>query len=79
MRKISSLLFLCFYLLMVQSATAQNAPAPIKLIDFVLTPSAADWKYKINQQATLQVTVLINDVPLKDAILPMHMDLKCCR
>jgi cephalosporin-C deacetylase len=67
MRKAGFLWLLCLCLLLVQAAAAQNSPAPLKLISFVLTPSAADWKYAVNQHATAQITVLKNDVPLEDA------------
>jgi cephalosporin-C deacetylase len=62
-------LSLSFYLLIVWQAAAQNAPAPLKLIDFVLTPGAADWKYTVNQPASVQVTVLKNDVPLEEVAI----------
>jgi len=60
---------LCFFLLLLRQADAQNAPAPLKLIHFVLTPTAADWKYAVNQPASVQVTVLKNDVPLEDVTI----------
>ncbi|WP_114781408.1 acetylxylan esterase [Botryobacter ruber] len=58
------LLFACF--LFILSAAAQNSPAPIKLVNIVLTPSAADWKYSVNQNATVEVSVLKYGVPLED-------------
>ncbi|ALI97837.1 acetylxylan esterase [Rufibacter tibetensis] len=60
-------LFCCLFLL--RQAGAQNSPAPLKLINFVLTPSAEDWTYPVNKTATVDVTVLKNDVPLKDATI----------
>lgn len=68
MRKPCLLLLLCFYLLL-QKGNAQNAPAPLKLLTFVLTPSAANWTYPVNQPASVQVTLLKNDVPLPEATI----------
>jgi cephalosporin-C deacetylase len=65
MRNPLHFLLLCFYLLLWQPAKAQNSPAPLKLVTFVMTPSADDWKYTVNQPASVQVTVLKNDVPLR--------------
>lgn len=48
---------------------AQNSPAPIKLIDILLTPDQADWKYEVDQTATVMVTVLKNGVPVENARL----------
>lgn len=50
----------------VVEVSAQNAPAPLKLIEFTLTPDAADWNYKIGQPASVQVTVLRFGVPVKN-------------
>ncbi len=67
------MLSLNLYLLTLQHTEAQNSPAPLKLIDFVLTPSANDWKYAVNQTASVQVTVLKNDVPLEDATISYEL------
>jgi cephalosporin-C deacetylase-like acetyl esterase len=56
-------------LLLIQPAQAQNSPAPLKLITIVLSPSAADWQYAVNQPASVQVTVCKNDVPLADVTI----------
>ena len=37
---------------------AQNTPAPIKLIDILLTASHPDWNYKLNEEATVKISVL---------------------
>jgi cephalosporin-C deacetylase-like acetyl esterase len=66
MRKILFLLSVCLLLIGISQGIAQNSPAPIKLISFVLTPSAPDWKYAVNQSASVQIMVLKNDVPLED-------------
>lgn len=44
---------------------AQNSPAPIKLIELVLTPDAKDWTYKVNQEASVQVSVFQYGVPME--------------
>ena len=49
------------------TTVAQNSPAPRKLIEFVLTPDVADWNYKVNQNAAVQVSVYKYGIPLKDA------------
>ncbi|KAA6432328.1 acetylxylan esterase [Rufibacter glacialis] len=67
MRKTYFLLTLCLYLLLSGQVGAQNSAAPLKLISFVLTPNAADWKYNVNQSASVQVMVFKNDVPLEGA------------
>jgi cephalosporin-C deacetylase len=46
---------------------AQNSPAPVKLIEFVLTPDSKDWNYETGQNAVVQVSVLKFGVPMKDA------------
>jgi cephalosporin-C deacetylase len=57
-------LFIC--LLLISSANAQNSPAPIKFIEFVLTPDSHDWNYKVNQNALVKVSVLKYGEPLKN-------------
>jgi cephalosporin-C deacetylase len=52
---------------------AQNSPAPIKFIDFVLTPSSNDWNYTINQKASVQVSVLRFGVPMKDVTIAYEL------
>ena len=52
---------------------SQNSPAPRKLIEFVLTPDAADWNYKVNQNAAVQVSVFRYGVPMKDATVTYEM------
>jgi cephalosporin-C deacetylase-like acetyl esterase len=68
MRIFYRLLILSFCLL-VRAAHAQNTPAPLKLLTFVLTPSAANWTYQVNQPASVQVMLLQNDVPLQEATI----------
>ncbi|OQP47286.1 hypothetical protein A4H97_07220 [Niastella yeongjuensis] len=59
--------------LLTVTARAQNSPAPRKLIEFVLTPDAVDWNYKVNQSAAVQVSVFRYGVPLKDATVSYEM------
>jgi cephalosporin-C deacetylase len=46
---------------------AQNAPAPLKMISFVLTPDAADWNYKTDQNASVQISAYRFGVPVSNA------------
>ncbi|WP_324678121.1 acetylxylan esterase [Hymenobacter sp. GOD-10R] len=69
MRKSRFLLSICLLVLGIHLGLAQNSPAPLKLISFVLTPSAPEWKYAVNQTASVQVLVLKNDVPLEEATI----------
>ncbi len=58
---------LCILLLFCNSfhlLKAQNSPAPIKLVQFVLTPNHADWNYKLHEQATLKIMVHKYGVPI---------------
>ncbi|TXK36491.1 acetylxylan esterase [Pontibacter qinzhouensis] len=55
----------CCFLFLLQAA-AQNSPAPIKLVDILLTPDAKDWNYAVNQQASVEVTVLKYGMPQPD-------------
>jgi cephalosporin-C deacetylase-like acetyl esterase len=62
-----NLLFsILFSVCILGRGVAQNSPAPIKFIDFVLTPNSGDWIYKLNQNATVQITVLQFGVPMND-------------
>ncbi|WP_187262039.1 acetylxylan esterase [Pontibacter beigongshangensis] len=60
--------FLCCYICCTQ-AVAQNSPAPIKLVDILLTPDAKDWNYLTGQKATVTVSILQFGVPREDAII----------
>jgi len=44
---------------------AQNSPARRNYIDIILTPDHADWNYKTNEQATVQLRVLRFGVPIE--------------
>jgi len=60
-----------FYLLLgviscLLGVQAQNTPAPIKLIQFVLTPDKTDWTYKVNENASVKLMVLKYGVPIQN-------------
>lgn len=45
---------------------AQNTPAPIKLIDIILTANHPDWNYKLNEEATIKIAVLRYGSPVEN-------------
>ncbi len=49
------------------SLNAQNSPAPIKLVQLVLTPNHADWNYHCGEKAIINIQVLKFGVPIKNA------------
>lgn len=51
------------------NAIAQNSPAPIKLVQFVLTPNNADWNYEPGEMASIEISILKFGVPVKNAEL----------
>ena len=59
------LLYLTAFLLL--SDVIAQSPAPIKYVDFVLTPNHGTWNYNVNENANVQVTVLQFGVPIKNA------------
>jgi cephalosporin-C deacetylase-like acetyl esterase len=61
----SIFLLLLFAFLLSGDAIAQT-PAPIKFVDFVLTPDHGDWNYQVNENASVKVSVLKFGVPVKD-------------
>ena len=66
MKRIHILLFLvCF--LVSKNALTQNKPAPLKLINFVLTPDHDDWNYKLNEEATIKILVTKFGIPVTNA------------
>lgn len=66
MKKIHRCLLLLQLLALFTNVLAQNTPAPSKLIEFVLTPNAMDWNYKVNDNTSIQVSVLKFGVPMQD-------------
>ncbi|MEJ6980904.1 acetylxylan esterase [Pedobacter sp. P351] len=52
-------------ILTISDIVAQS-PAPIKLVDFVLTPDHPDWNYKVNEIANVEVAVLKFGVPVQN-------------
>jgi cephalosporin-C deacetylase len=66
MKKLNYIITLITCFLVLSDVAAQPAPAPIKLVDFVLTPDHSDWKYKVDEIAVVEVTVLKFGVPVKN-------------
>lgn len=59
----------CFLLLFGLSKItlkAQNTPAPIKLVDIILTANHANWNYKLNEEATVKISVLRYGSPVEN-------------
>lgn len=54
------------FLLTVCTAFSQNTPAPLKLVDVILSPDHADWIYRTNEDARVEVRVLKYGVPVED-------------
>lgn len=52
--------------LFVINIQAQNTPAPIQLIDVVLTANHPDWNYKLNENATVKISVLRYGSPVEN-------------
>jgi cephalosporin-C deacetylase len=59
---ISSLIFL----IINQYSQAQTTPAPMKYIEFILTPDKPDWIYQTSENANIKVYLLKNNVPLEN-------------
>ncbi|PWG80844.1 acetylxylan esterase [Pararcticibacter amylolyticus] len=49
--------------------SAQNAAAPVGLVDFVLSPDSENWLYPLNQNASVSILVLKYGLPLKGAVI----------
>lgn len=45
---------------------AQNTPAPIKLVDILLAANHPDWNYKLNEDATIKISVLRYGSPVEN-------------
>jgi cephalosporin-C deacetylase-like acetyl esterase len=67
------LLSFLFSVFLTGTVYTQNSPAPIKLIDFVLTPNKPEWNYDLNQNASVEVTVLKFGVPLNDVSITYEL------
>lgn len=65
--KKANLLIILFLIFNSINTKAQNSPAPIKLVQFVLTPNHSDWNYKLNQKASIKIMVHKHGVPIKNA------------
>ena len=61
-------LFSCLLLfgLATISLKAQNTPAPVKLVDIILTANHADWNYKLNEEASVKISVLRYGSPVEN-------------
>ncbi|WP_374164948.1 acetylxylan esterase [Arcticibacter sp. MXS-1] len=58
----------CFFILLISFCArleAQNSPAPLKLVDFILSPDSENWTYPLSKPATVTITVLHNGTPMK--------------
>jgi len=62
----SSFLLISLFFALLSRSFAQNSPAPIKLIELILTPNAKDWTYKTNEPASVEVSVLQYGVPMEN-------------
>ncbi|MGM8363591.1 acetylxylan esterase [Flavobacterium sp. ARAG 55.4] len=58
--------FLLLFLLSATCLKAQNTPAPIKLADVILTANHADWNYKLNEDATIKISILRYGSPIEN-------------
>lgn len=56
---------LILYMAAMPLAKAQS-PAPIKLVDIILTPNHDDWNYKLTENASVEVSVLRFGVPVSN-------------
>lgn len=45
---------------------SQNSPAPIKLVQFVLSPDHSDWNYDLKENAIVKISVLKYGVPVNN-------------
>ena len=59
-------LFLSLFFILATTLFAQHSPAPIKLVDIILSPNSADWTYNTGEKAEVDVLVLKYGVPLSD-------------
>lgn len=69
MKTFVRLILLQLFIIFSVVGEAQNSPAPIKLIQFVLTPNSKNWEYKVNEKALVQVAVLKYGVPVENAAI----------
>ncbi|MGV3704562.1 MAG: acetylxylan esterase [Arcticibacter sp.] len=58
--------FNAVFFLTAHAVYSQNSPAPIKLVDVILSPDHSDWKYLTSEKPLVKVTVLQYGVPLKN-------------
>lgn len=58
--------FSLFLVLLSAKSNAQNTPAPLKLIQIILTADYPDWNYKLNEEAIIKISVLKYGSPVKN-------------
>lgn len=58
--------FSLFLGLLTISIKAQNTPAPVKLVDIILTANHPDWNYKLNEEASIKISVLKYGSPVEN-------------
>lgn len=64
MRLHSVILYLSLFCAAICSA--QHSPAPLKLVDIILSPNSSNWTYETGEQAEVDIAVLKYGVPIKD-------------
>ncbi|WMI64958.1 acetylxylan esterase [Aestuariibaculum sp. YM273] len=62
--KILKLLLLTCIVFNSNFSFTQNSPAPIKLVQFVLSPNHSDWNYNLKEEALVKITVLKYGIPI---------------
>lgn len=65
--------FLVFILLLFIGSSYAQSPAPIKLVDVIISPDHGDWNYKIGENATVEVWVLQYGSPVEKASLSFEV------
>ena len=58
--------FSLFIVFLTANSNAQNTAAPLKLVDIILTANHADWNYKLNEEATIKISVLRYGSPIEN-------------
>jgi cephalosporin-C deacetylase-like acetyl esterase len=59
-------IFLLFSAIFLFGRAVAQTPAPIRFVDFILTPGHEDWNYQVNENASVRVSVLKFGVPVKN-------------
>lgn len=69
MKSVRHRLLLLLFIIFYAKGFAQNSPAPVKFIEFVLTPDHKDWNYRVNDNASVELSVLKFGVPMEDVTI----------